>query len=420
MPHLFGHQDPGPGQRRTGFGLFGQQDEDEEERRRREAGIAPGLPSNLLQNPAAQQFLLSAGQGLVGGQGISQAIGTGAAGFAQSRIQTRADERAAATAKQEADRKRVLDFVARQPLQNFDPENQKKIVNAVRTGDASEIEGLLTKAEEQDSVKMTMKTLFNPVTQRDEVFFTNPSGGIFQRDVASGRLQQFQGPRLEKAKTKAQEVNVDVNVTDGTEALTKPNKSFIQKEAIKTEKNLRELRQLGKDFVPEDLTLKGKVKGTIGHFLDIADLPNFGKLKDFQANRNLFTSGVNRFFSRYRIEVTGAQAAIAELDLLRKETLSTDLGPTEFTLLFNQFLDKAEEGLEQHRKLLREGVEVAPGVKVPEVVAPESVPRLGEGQRAFLTTPRGQDLMRRLRAGEQDFTDEELRLMRANLPGGGL
>ena len=137
-------------------------------------------------------------------------------------------------------------------------------------------------------------------------------------------------------------------------------------------KQLAELDLIGDQFSNDYLTVFGAAAakaggvldklGAAGEFVDDVSQKIFGTkdLTEFNAKRRNFRNNVDQFFQQYRIEVTGAQAAIKELEMLRNIVLNPDLGPTAFKEVWQDFVAKAEEGLRQHQQFLREGIPVGP------------------------------------------------------------
>ena len=74
-----------------------------------------------------------------------------------------------------------------------------------------------------------------------------------------------------------------------------------------------------------------------------------------------FSKGVNAEFNAYRKLITGAAAAVQELEDLKKAMISTDLSPDEFEAAFNEYSMELSRTLRIRNKVLREGLK--PGTK---------------------------------------------------------
>jgi hypothetical protein len=102
------------------------------------------------------------------------------------------------------------------------------------------------------------------------------------------------------------------------------------------------LDQAANNYQENFLTRPGQMKlwfnREVNRWPGIRDLPMIGldeqEKSDLQGAR-IFNENLNRVFDRYRIDVTGAQAGMEELNKLKKSMLNPDLSPDEFTASFN-------------------------------------------------------------------------------------
>jgi len=74
--------------------------------------------------------------------------------------------------------------------------------------------------------------------------------------------------------------------------------------------------------------------------------------------RTQFVTGVEQLFNAYRKEITGAAAAVQELDRLKKSFINMDMSPTQFEAAFAQYSGELKRSMRIRRRLLREGFDL--------------------------------------------------------------
>ena len=143
--------------------------------------------------------------------------------------------------------------------------------------------------------------------------------------------------------------------------LQKPITKEAQQKTIAAGESLARLNRIRKNYDPAFLTWKGKgqawlssVKSKAGADLSIDE-------KAFLRKRRQFEQGVNFEFNAYRKMITGAAAAVKELEDLKKAMISTDLSPVEFEAAWEEYGNELGRSLRIRNKLLREGLK--PGTK---------------------------------------------------------
>ncbi|MCP4410187.1 MAG: hypothetical protein GY807_21080 [Gammaproteobacteria bacterium] len=120
--------------------------------------------------------------------------------------------------------------------------------------------------------------------------------------------------------------------------------------------NISSIRQKLK---PDWLTYKGQL---VSGATKIAEKAGFGDYLPKESKQKLreytqFKTAVEQEFNRYRKEITGAAAAIQELQALRKATFNTDQSPTEFNAALDQ-LESSIRRIDQLRiDLLSKGID---------------------------------------------------------------
>jgi hypothetical protein len=142
----------------------------------------------------------------------------------------------------------------------------------------------------------------------------------------------------------------------GTDKLTPATTSKTQKDIIGLEQQLSDLKTLGSDFKKDYLTYGGKIKrfalkqaSKFG-----ADIGEGGK--EFIQGARRFQEGVEQVFNAYRKEITGAQAAMKEIAMLRESILNKDLAPDEFEASYNRYIEQINRHLKLKKYFLSKGI----------------------------------------------------------------
>lgn len=138
--------------------------------------------------------------------------------------------------------------------------------------------------------------------------------------------------------------------------LTKPTETKIQKDVIGLEQQLADLRVVGADFKKEYLTYPGKLKRFALKEADKIGLDLGPGGESFVQGSRRFTEGVEQIFNSYRKEITGAQAAMREISMLRDSILNKKLTPSEFEASFNRYTSQIERGLRLKKHYLSKGL----------------------------------------------------------------
>lgn len=134
-------------------------------------------------------------------------------------------------------------------------------------------------------------------------------------------------------------------------------KNKIEKEIVDMSSELFELTEVDASAFEEILTYQGKLK-EFG--LDIADKAGIdvGEAnKDFLSKSRVMVENLEQFFNKYRKRITGAQAAMKEITMLRESILNKKIGPTQFRASLDNIFKKVKLGIRQRRMMLNRGVQ---------------------------------------------------------------
>lgn len=186
------------------------------------------------------------------------------------------------------------------------------------------------------------------------------TGGVseFGRGEAGGQARVVQPTAVQPADTAPRQ------------KLTKGARTAAQKSLQNAEQQVKNVERLRTSFDREFLTRRGKIKAFLAREAARSEgLPGIGaaarSIADAAGADNKFLEGFTRFtqqieqvFNAYRKEITGAAAAVAELDRLKKAVLNADNSPPEFEAALNLFEETLQEGIQIKRELLRKGIRV--------------------------------------------------------------
>lgn len=71
--------------------------------------------------------------------------------------------------------------------------------------------------------------------------------------------------------------------------------------------------------------------------------------------RAQFNTTVEQLFNAYRQEITGAAAAVQELERLKKSFINIDMSPSQFEAAYAQFMGELQRSMRVRNKLIRQG-----------------------------------------------------------------
>ena len=140
--------------------------------------------------------------------------------------------------------------------------------------------------------------------------------------------------------------------------LGKAASTEVEKDILGIDEQLRGLDQVAQQYEDEFLTYGGQLAAGADSTLNKLTGGDYtvGGLGTGEraAKRIPFIQSVNRLFNAYRKEITGAAAAVQELESLKKAMLNTDLSPAEFKsayAAYKQALMVTRDALLESRRL---------------------------------------------------------------------
>ena len=138
---------------------------------------------------------------------------------------------------------------------------------------------------------------------------------------------------------------------------TKKSTNDLQKRIIDSQSMLTRLDKVRNSYNEDYLTVTGKLYGMGVNIADRLPTRDFLNDKDFIRGRTKFDNEVEQIFNQYRKEITGAAAAIQELERLKQSLLNKDMTPTQFEASYEQFRSTIEDSMKISQTMLQRGID---------------------------------------------------------------
>lgn len=137
--------------------------------------------------------------------------------------------------------------------------------------------------------------------------------------------------------------------------LTPSTATTIQKDVVNLSDQLNEVVDLESNVYKEALTMQGQLARAGYRLADWAKIPIGEKGKKHLQSTRVFIEKIEQIFNAYRKEITGAQAAMKEISMLRDSILNKKLTPAEFEASLKSYKDKIQRQLRLKRMILARG-----------------------------------------------------------------
>lgn len=141
---------------------------------------------------------------------------------------------------------------------------------------------------------------------------------------------------------------------------TTPATTDLQKRQINNDQILAGLDNVASSYSEEFLTYQGQFKDWMGQKAERAGLPIGEAWEQFIIDKSAFASSVEGLFNDYRRVVTGAAAAVAELDRLKKAMINMDMSPSQFKGHYGAYRAHVERLNNAIMKVQQEGLNGTP------------------------------------------------------------
>ena len=182
-----------------------------------------------------------------------------------------------------------------------------------------------------------------------------------RQDLEAGRITPQQADALIANATAPKQgivVGPDGTVTiGGSPALTTSTRSDLQKGVAGDMQLLDQLEATRDAYDPEFLTYGGALKGELTRQAEKLGGSPGAQNQRFLQGRTKFVTQVERSFNAYRQAITGAAAAVQELDRLKKSFINMDMSPSQFEAAYDAYESELKRSIRLRNRLLREGVD---------------------------------------------------------------
>jgi hypothetical protein len=142
----------------------------------------------------------------------------------------------------------------------------------------------------------------------------------------------------------------------GPQDLGIATKNKLQKEVVDLSGQLQQVTNLENNELTDVLTLQGKIYQKGLRLADFLKVDIGEENKEYLGKARVFIENIEKVFNAYRKEITGAQAAMKEIEMLRTSVLNKKLTPTEFKHSLKSYKEAILRGLRLKRMLLAQGV----------------------------------------------------------------
>lgn len=253
---------------------------------------------------------------------------------------------------------------------------QKNIEHAIESQDPTLYQALAPQLEKVSGIRLPVETQEGGLERyvmpkaKPEKSASTLSDDIKEYNFASDQFKAGNGPDPGPFSTWIKDIKKaskqDVNITlPGNQPAEKAVKTQLQKDIVDNTVQLSRLKSIKDSYKKEFLQASGKVKGAIyrvGDFMNlpVENLPGFSSedKNTFLGKRTEFETQVGQIFNLYRKDITGAAAAVQELDRLKKDMMNVDMTPMQFEHAANAYEKNLKRAIRLKNKVLREGFDV--------------------------------------------------------------
>ena len=177
-----------------------------------------------------------------------------------------------------------------------------------------------------------------------------------------GSDENMRQMQIEMAKAgKGQNISITLN-DKGNQPLSKSVKNTLQKGVLDAYDNLAKLDAITDNFDRSYFTSFGVGKASVGAALDrtfgLSPEDDITGTVAYNAERAVAVQQIDMLFNQYRKEITGAAAAVQELERLKKSYLNTERGPEATEAVLNELKRIGRQGYETKKQNLRDGLAI--------------------------------------------------------------
>ncbi|MCP4668828.1 MAG: hypothetical protein GY849_21025 [Deltaproteobacteria bacterium] len=179
--------------------------------------------------------------------------------------------------------------------------------------------------------------------------------------------------------------------------LTQGSTTSLQKAQVKSYEQLDQVEALSKAYAPEYLTYFGKGKRFTLRQMSAAGFKLTDENREYVGKSREFFERIESLFNAYRHDITGAQAAMKEIKMLRESITNKNLVPDEFEYSVKRYTDTIKTQIRMRNYLMEKGFNNKPKNKDGSLAAGHYGETLNDLWRSRTIKPIG-----------EAFTDEEM------------
>lgn len=193
-----------------------------------------------------------------------------------------------------------------------------------------------------------------PVDQFSEPY-KDETGTLLQRNTKTGEVRKIATPPQGwTIESDGQGGFRMVQGPQGSANLTTGAKTELQKDIVSVTDQLSALKPVLENYSSDLLTYYGKGKKFALNVASKAGVDIGEENRDFIQRARMVNEGLETVFNIYRKNITGAQAVMKELSMLRESILNKDLSPDEFNSSVKRFIELGQRSINLRMKLMEE------------------------------------------------------------------
>lgn len=187
--------------------------------------------------------------------------------------------------------------------------------------------------------------------------YKDETGILLQRNEKSGEIKKIASPPT--GWTIESDGQGGFKMVQGPASggsLSKATQGQLEKDIVAMTDQLQALKPTLENYSSDLLTYWGRGKRLALNTASKAGIDIGEEGRDFVKRGRMVNEGLEYVFNLYRKNITGAQAVMKELSMLRESILNKELSPDEFKSSVDRFIDLGTRSINLRLTLLKEGV----------------------------------------------------------------
>lgn len=180
-------------------------------------------------------------------------------------------------------------------------------------------------------------------------------GNIVQKNLQTGQIEKISGVPSKTSLVVGPDGTVQFQQGAGGTETTVGAKTQMQKDVLAIADQLNALKPALENYSSDLLTYQGKLKRWALNKASRAGIDIGKENEAFVARARLVQEGLETVFNIYRKQITGAQAVMKELTMLRYSILNKNLSPAEFDASVKRFIKLGQDAINLRMDLMNKG-----------------------------------------------------------------